>query len=72
MLKFKKLKKRKRMWNVSEIEELKLFGINTDNQTTEEINTEVLKKLRLLASVAEFNEKEQFQKEIKRLLKPTN
>ena len=60
------------MWSAKQLEELKIFGIDTDKLNIMEINTEVIKKLHLFASVAEFNEKEQFQKEIKRLLKPTN
>jgi hypothetical protein len=60
------------MWSASQLKELKIFGIDTDKLNIMEINVEILKKLHLFASVAEYNEKEQFQKEIKRLLKPSN
>ena len=60
------------MWSVKQLEELKIFGIDTDKLNIMEINAEVIKKLHLFASVAEFNEKEQFQREIKRLLKLSN
>jgi hypothetical protein len=60
------------MWSVKQLEELKIFGIDTDKLNIIEINAEIIKKLHLFASVAEYNEKEQFQKEIKRLLKPNN
>ena len=60
------------MFNANQLEELKIFGIETDKLSAEEVNDEIIKKLHLFASVAEYNEKEQFQKEIKRLLKPTN
>ena len=60
------------MWSKSQLQSLKQFGIEVDKLSILEINEEIIKKLSLYASVAEYNEKEIFKKEIKRLLKPTN
>lgn len=60
------------MWSKTQLESLKSFGIDTDKLNIMEINEEIIKKLLLLASVTEFSEKERFQKEIARLLKPSN
>ena len=60
------------MWSKSQLQSLKQFGIEVDKLSILEINEEIIKKLSLYSSVAEYNEKEIFKKEIKRLLKPTN
>ena len=59
------------MWKKSQLEDLSLFGIDVHILSTSEINEEVIKKLYLLSSVAEYNEKENFKKEIKRILRTT-
>ncbi len=60
------------MWTKAQLEDLKLFGIDVYKLSIADINEEVIKKLYILSSVAEYNEKENFKKEIKRILKPTN
>ncbi len=59
------------MWNRYKVKELEKFGINI-NQNDDKISEDILEKLSLYSSVAEFTEQDFFKRELKRIQLPTN